>query len=277
MSESSVKRWVDDGRIAASRTAGGHRRIELGEALRFVREEEAPVVRPELLGLATVAPTSRRQEPAESAAMLEELLAGGRGAEAESAILALFLAGHPVATIVDDAIAPALARIGGPPTHTPESIFVEHRATEICRRALDRLRGLLPLPGSHAAVAVGGTVPGDFHQLASVAAATVLAAAGWNTVNLGFDTPVRSLAVAARRLRPRLVWLSVSWLVGEPAALAAELEALAETLAGRGCQAIVGGHALGALPLGDDGPLVRGGSMSDLAAFVTAPRAVARG
>jgi MerR family transcriptional regulator, light-induced transcriptional regulator len=37
VSESSLKRWADEGRLAAERTAGGHRRIAVAEAVRFVR------------------------------------------------------------------------------------------------------------------------------------------------------------------------------------------------------------------------------------------------
>ena len=38
VSESTLKRWADDGLIVFSRTAGGHRRIRLAEAIRFIRE-----------------------------------------------------------------------------------------------------------------------------------------------------------------------------------------------------------------------------------------------
>ena len=50
-SESALRRWVDGGRIRMLRTAGGHRRIPLQEAIRFVRQTGATIVRPELLGL----------------------------------------------------------------------------------------------------------------------------------------------------------------------------------------------------------------------------------
>ena len=52
VSESSLKRWADDGRLRVARTAGGHRRIELREAVRFIRASGFTVQRPELLGLA---------------------------------------------------------------------------------------------------------------------------------------------------------------------------------------------------------------------------------
>ena len=51
VSESSVKRWVDDGKIRALKTPGGHRRIAVHDALYFVRQTGADVARPELLGL----------------------------------------------------------------------------------------------------------------------------------------------------------------------------------------------------------------------------------
>ena len=54
-SESSLRRWVDAGSIRMSRTTGGHRRIPVAEAIRFIRESGATVVRPDLLGLEEIA------------------------------------------------------------------------------------------------------------------------------------------------------------------------------------------------------------------------------
>ncbi|MCX5741316.1 MAG: helix-turn-helix domain-containing protein, partial [Proteobacteria bacterium] len=55
VSESSLKRWVDSGRITATRTDGGHRKIRLSEAVRFIRESGSPIVHPELLDMPEVA------------------------------------------------------------------------------------------------------------------------------------------------------------------------------------------------------------------------------
>src|SRR3954470_5354840 len=49
-SESSLRRWTNSGAIRTSRTVGGHRRIPLSEAIRFIRETGATIVRPDLLG-----------------------------------------------------------------------------------------------------------------------------------------------------------------------------------------------------------------------------------
>src|ERR1700739_1873681 len=49
---SSVKKWVNDGRIAAFRTPGGHRRIRVADLLDFLNRHSMPIPR-ELAGAAT--------------------------------------------------------------------------------------------------------------------------------------------------------------------------------------------------------------------------------
>ena len=50
-SESSVKRWCDQGAIASVRTVGGHRRITLDGLQRFLRDSQRALSAPEELGL----------------------------------------------------------------------------------------------------------------------------------------------------------------------------------------------------------------------------------
>ena len=45
VSASTVKRWVDSGALAASRTVGKHRLVPLAEALRLARAQELPASR----------------------------------------------------------------------------------------------------------------------------------------------------------------------------------------------------------------------------------------
>ena len=49
VSESSLKRWCDQGLIRMVRTAGGHRKMQISEVIRFVREHNHKLVNPELL------------------------------------------------------------------------------------------------------------------------------------------------------------------------------------------------------------------------------------
>ena len=51
VSESSVKRWCDDGVIHTSYTPGGHRKIEIDQVLQFLRNTKHAIADPEILGL----------------------------------------------------------------------------------------------------------------------------------------------------------------------------------------------------------------------------------
>ena len=63
--------------------------------------------------------------------------------------------------------------------------------------------------------AVGGAPENDYSALPTLLAQMVLLDAGWDAVNLGPNTPFRSLSKAIKDLRPRLLWLSVCHPVAE--------------------------------------------------------------
>ena len=241
VSESSLKRWVDEGVIAATRTSGGHRRIPRNAALAFVRERGYPVLRPDLLGLAEAVPASGGHAAAGS---LYAALVEGRAAEARRLVVARFVAGESVAALIDDDMAPAMRAIGELWQHDEAGIFVEHRAVDICTQILDRLRALLPEPPAEAPLAVGGAPEDDPYTLPSLMAATVLAAEGWRTMNLGAHAPATVLSRAAGDHGARLVWLALSVMAGPRGVLRATEDALhALTEAGSGAVMVVGGPA----------------------------------
>ncbi|MGE5233836.1 MAG: B12-binding domain-containing protein [Acidobacteriota bacterium] len=210
VSESSVKRWVDEGRLAAGRTAGGHRRIALEEAVRFVRAAGLAVLRPERLGLRDALGALGHPERCQAGPALFEALRDGNAALARGLLQALYLAGLSVAQIVDGPLREAMARLGELWRHEARGVYVEHRATEIALDALRSVRAVLPPPAAEAAVAVGGAPEGDPYQLPSLAVAMTLHDLGWAAHNLGAGTPFAALAAAIEDLHPRLVWLSLS-------------------------------------------------------------------
>ncbi|MFA9460996.1 helix-turn-helix domain-containing protein [Thiohalorhabdus sp. Cl-TMA] len=210
VSESSVKRWVDGGRLEAFRTAGGHRRILQEEALRFARSEGFRLVRPDLLGLPE-APVedAGAEEPEES---FHRALMSGREAEASGLLVGRYMDGQPLPHILDTLISPSLRRIGELWRETEEGIFIEHRAADICERALDQFRELAPPLPDDAPVAVGGSSARDAHSLPSRMAATVLHEQGWRVVNLGAFTPPSTLRHAVSENGARLAWVAVTLL-----------------------------------------------------------------
>jgi excisionase family DNA binding protein len=206
VSESSLKRWVDAGKIVAFRTEGGHRRIALGEAVRFIRETNAPVSRPELLGMPEIAIAQRGLTGGES--LLDYLLEGDVVA-ARGFLLARYLGGAPIAELADHPIRDAMTKIGELWKDSERGIFIEHRATDTCLQAIAYLRNMVD-PPENAPLALGGSPEDDSHMLPSFLAATVIATAGFRVVNLGADTPLAALQHAAQHHHPRLVWISAT-------------------------------------------------------------------
>jgi len=146
VSESSLRRWVDSGVLKFSRTVGGHRRIPLAEAVRFIRDSHANVVRPELLGFAPLTtPPAGTPNPAAEADRLYEALLAGDSALARGIVLSLYLTGSPLTSLFDGPLATCMHRVGELYLHSPKGILTEPRATDIVlvsRPTQDDLRSM---------------------------------------------------------------------------------------------------------------------------------------
>jgi methanogenic corrinoid protein MtbC1 len=174
--------------------------------------------------------------------------------------------GWGVAQIADEAIAPAMWRLGDLWRHRPEGIFIEHRATDLCIEAIERLRWSLPEPPPEAPVAVGAAAANDPYLMPTLLAVTVLRETGFRAVNLGPETPAETLMQAVRDQRPRLAWLSVSTTVAADA-LAGKLTRLAAECGELGARLIVGGRVHGLLRKDAGEAVTFGANMGELAAF----------
>jgi MerR family transcriptional regulator, light-induced transcriptional regulator len=240
-SDSSLRRWTDSGAFRSTRTVGGHRRITLSEAIRFIRETGASVVEPAALGLKDV--PAADMPPDQRDAIQEQLhqaLSEGDAAKARGQILALYVGGMSVAAIGDGPVSFAMERIGVRWQHDPAGIIVEHRATDICLQAISLLRQMLPTPADDAPLAIGGAFQDDPYIIPSAIAAAVMVESGWREANFGPNTPVELLAAAARERGAALVWLSVSTEVAP--ARRREIKRLATQISQLQIQFVVGGR-----------------------------------
>jgi excisionase family DNA binding protein len=251
VSESSVKRWVDDGRIEALRTPGGHRRIAMGEAVRFVRETGATLARPEMLGLRELRSRDVRtrgpMDPSVQGNILYEALVAGRALEARALVFGSFMEGTRVAALCDGPIRHALARLGELWHHDPAGVFLEHRATAIIVDLLGRLRSLT-VAREGAPRAVGCAPSGDPYLVPTLAIAASLGDESFDATNLGPETPLRSLELALHRIRPRLAWVSASTEAALES-LSDGIVSLAAAAAECGAALVVGGRALEMRPI----------------------------
>lgn len=265
VSVSTVKRWVDEGVLPAHRTAGGHRKLLRAEVLALARQGELPRGDLAVLRMPPSHTPSTNLETV-SDALLDALL-GGRGAETTAIIRHAYQSGLPIETLADEVIAPVMAKVGHDWETARIDVWQEHRGTQLCAAALYDLKEELQARAErNRPVAVGGAPEGDPYLLPTLLAQLVLLDAGWEAVQLGPNTPLPSLTKALRNLRPRLLWLSVSYLQ-DAAEFIDAFRAVYQTAEQQGVAVAVGGRALAedvrsAIPY-----TTYGDGLSNLAAF----------
>lgn len=242
VSESSLKRWCDQGRMTAVRTAGGHRRLPLDEVFLFLRESGRQLVRPELLGLPSntgqaAVVTGRGRE------QIREALISGDEQQCRRIVFDLYLAGQSACEICDRVLAPAFHDIGHRWECGEMTVYRERRACEIGFKMLHELRMAVRAPQPDAPIAIGGTLSCDPYRLPNAMIELVLRELGWQATSLGTSLPTATIGEAVLDSSPRLLWLSVSYIESVPTFLEeyAHLYRIAtETVAAL----VVGGRAL---------------------------------
>ena len=224
VSESSLKRWADDGRIVVHRTVGGHRRMHHAEVFQFIRTAGLKVVRPDLLGLPPEAdvssPAGRALEPGNR---LSELLCEGHAFGVHALLLNLYLDGASIAELCDGPICEAMHGFGTLWHDEPErGITTEHLAMTTLVQGIGSLRAAVT-PDCHGAenrskrpLALGCAPSGDPFLLPSMLAAWVLAEAGCCDLNLGPETPLDALVDAVEHHKPVVTWIALLLGRGPP-------------------------------------------------------------
>jgi excisionase family DNA binding protein len=214
VSESSLKRWCDQGLLASTKTNGGHRRLALDVVLRYLQESGRQLAHPELLGLPARTGTGLRTLSAAQNDLFNALLAGDE-ASSRQIVFDAHLATVPLSRIFDEIVAPTFRRIGEAWECGKADVYQERRAIETFSRVLHDLRQSLGTPATGAPLAIGGAPPPDSYSLATAMVELVLRQNGWVAQSLGSRLPFETLVAAIQQMQPRLLWLSVSHLEDE--------------------------------------------------------------
>jgi excisionase family DNA binding protein len=280
VSESSVKRWCDQGAIPTIRTVGGHRRITLSGLNEFLQATERTLADPAALGIDTKTseasgealsgsgkvlgdskslgldsktltaagppPVRRRAVPGDGNEPIQQHFRTALAAGDEQTCIELLEAriaqGWNRAEAAEDLITDAMRALGDAWDCGDLEVYQERRSCTICSRLIYRLRENLPdLPDS-APTAVGAAPESDPYQLPTALVELALREVGWNAINLGCNLPLDSLIQAINDYQPKLVWLSVTH-VSDPSRFIREQNKLANSL-GDGVSLIVGGRCL---------------------------------
>jgi DNA-binding transcriptional MerR regulator/methylmalonyl-CoA mutase cobalamin-binding subunit len=177
-----------------------------------------------------------------ASATAEYLADAGRAIErfdahALEAVLRRAVVALPVATLLDELIAPLLERVGTQWREGTLRPVHGHLATVVVRRVLDRVIDTASAPGASPHLIVA-TPAGQAHEFGALLTAATAAAEGWRVTYLGAGLPAEDIAEAVVRTRARAVALSLVYPAGDPAVahelrrLRALLPARVTTLAG---------------------------------------------
>lgn len=226
VSESSVKRWLDQGTVPILRTAGGHRRVSQESVEQLLEQLKATSGFPRLSEIEDDAPANsggatkdlandwRGKAIGELADAFRDSLLDGDEPQCRRLLDSVIDRGHSPSTAADLLITPAMHGFGHQWERGELAIYQERRACGISIELLAALKRQLPA-NAKGPVAIGGSPEGDQYQLPTAMVELALSECGWNAKSLGCNLPMSEFASAVREYRPRVLWISLSWLADE--------------------------------------------------------------
>jgi len=255
VSEATIKRWADAGHLRMSRTVGGHRRFSLAEVARFQAERGlgASARRADVPGGATDAappaeeagaelpPHDLNDEAEHLAERFFQAIREGREGASAALLLSGFLRRAEPAPLFDEAVMPALRRVGDLWHAGEMSVAEEHLATLAATRAVQTLAAAARRERPGAPTAAVCAAEDEFHQLPVLCAQAVLEAEGWQVKNLGPHTPFFALADHVERHAPALACVSSTTTAGLERGLR-DYARLLEVARERGTLLVLGGQ-----------------------------------
>lgn len=242
VSESSLKRWCDAGKISVIKTAGGHRRLKQANIISFLREKNKYELQDPLsIGLPDLSEFSV-SNPADAARQYHRSLVAEEDDRCHRLLTYLYVNGWQMEEIVDQVVSEAFKQIGNQWQQGSLEIYQERRASEICLESLGRIKTMLNPPEAPAFSAIGGTVEHDHYTLCTKSLEVSLISHGWQAKSLGSNLPFSTLLQAALTKRPNLMWVSVSYLKDEDSFIRG-INAMAERIP-RSTTLVVGGFAI---------------------------------
>lgn len=240
VSESTIKRWVDSGRLRATKTLGGHRKLPLGAVVSFVRATGQEIEDPELLGLVSNAggldPESLQDE-------LFNRLVEGDEPGVRGIMIRLYQNGLPISEIGDRLLSPAFRRIGELWAAGELEMHHERRSCTTVLAVLHEIRQWIAPPDPDAPLALCASPDADYAQTPLWLLEMTLLNAGWNTCPAGAGLPLDQVYSAVQLHRPRLVCLSATHVPHVPTFVKEVNELLSDELSA-GVSLVIGGCAI---------------------------------
>jgi methanogenic corrinoid protein MtbC1 len=245
VTETTVKRWSDEGVLRCQKTPGGHRRFEIRRVIEFAEKNNLEPVGaldlPDHDGLAPQIQTAvlARDFPRLAHAFVEKALSPD---PCDLFHYFSYLYEHRIQVweIYDEIIRPGMGEIGSRWERGEIGINHEHRASYETLDAMAKLQAQIMVKPPNGQAALLGCVGDELHEIGLRAISYLLQSEGWVTHYLGARVPVEAIAHAIQDLKPSLICLSVTQMPGQWNWVD-ELRQLTITFC-RGCHIVLGGR-----------------------------------
>jgi hypothetical protein len=239
VSESSLKRWCDAGKISAMKTAGGHRRMAHSDIISFLRSQKIALQNPEAVGLPTFDPQIASDTPIAQQHLADALIQE-RDQDCQDLLIHLFVNQWPIEKIVDDVVAPVFEKFKQIRSRGEIGIEKQQRISQCCLHALRRIASFTPEVSIEAPKAICVDFSDGEFNLPGEVGALVLSANGWSARYLDRSRDTEAIQMEALRDRVGLLYVAAT-CVAEPNFIARKLIELSEGISP--ATAFVIGHA----------------------------------
>ncbi len=207
ISESTVRRLCDSGKLEFHKTGGSHRRITF-EALRDYAEKSNISIRYDK----TIAAGGGGRVVGGPIIVKRFLQHAKENQSVElfEAVRDLYRREWSIAKILDEVVGPVLFEIGRQWHAQETTVEEEHRVTAICMQVVSYLRFLLPKASDKKNVVVTGALENDPYLIPTTMVEVSFLDAGYTVIPLGANCPAEHIATTIERERPSLVAISVT-------------------------------------------------------------------
>lgn len=253
VTETTVKRWADEGTLRCQKTPGGHRKFEIryvvdfAEVNHFEPAGTLSIPGEDRLAQRIQVATLGRDFSELVAAYVEKALAPDRS---DIFPFLSYLYQHRVQLweMYDLVIRPGMVEIGERFVRGKIGVNHEHRASYETLDALAKLQAQIHIKALAGRSVVCACAGDDLHEIGLRCASYLFESEGWMVVYLGARIPPEAVRAAIREMTPDLVCLSLT----HPAAGESPEKALTEIIRGTqesGCRVILGGRVAASLSL----------------------------
>lgn len=237
VTETTVKRWADEGTLECQKTPGGHRKFLISSVVDFAEKNNFdPVGTLEL-------PESDKEAPAIEMAILSRDFPSLVSAYMRKALspdrtdLIAFLSylyEHRIHLweIFDFVVQPGMRVLGDRWEKGQLDISHEHRASNETLDALSKLQTRIKIKPSSGKKAIFACPGDEMHEIGLRCASYLFESEGWTIHYLGARTPFSAIISAVKELKPDVVCLSLTYPVneGQIDSQLKELSSLAHTM-----------------------------------------------